>query len=414
MSTILDQTISRAVKLEYIPPGDAERVKNRILQMATKYGFSPDEFAMFTFIESDGMDPKAWNGSCAGIIQFCQSQGALTVGYSNAEEIRRLSVLQQLDLTDRYFEANNLKKGADLSELYLTVLNPASRAVKDPNADLGVPGQQAQVLYDSRGVITRNSINKAIRELTAAKLKTLVTNLPNSSRSNNLPGDYNQPNSNLGSSLSAIKSGLFNGENCPPPPYTQQARIIYTGCKSVISSVSFSGGNGMGYAAPGIAAIGGSSVTSGSAPFIGSLNPGGFIKPAEGVLTSPFGPRFGRLHAGEDIGNNQGTPIYASADGIVKYTVTGCTQRNRGAGGGDECGGGGYGNSIGIDHPQGFFTLYAHLTDVLVKPNEKVKQGQQIGTMGSTGGSTNDHIHWEIRKGGEAGTPVNPSLYVKS
>lgn len=414
MATILDQTIARAVKLKYIPAAQAESVKSRIMQMSSKYGFSPDDFAMFSFIESDGMNPRAWNSrsECAGIIQFCSFGGAKTVGYPNAADILNLSVLQQLDLTDKYFDALGLKKGADLAELYLTVLNPASTAIKDPDKDLGVPGQQAPILYNSNGVITRNSINKAIRELTAQKLNTSVAGLPASTAA--VPGDYNQPNSQLGSAISAIKSGLFSGENCPPPPYTQQARIIYTGCKNIISSASFSGGMGMGYAAPGIAAIGNSPSSLSSSPYSGTLNPGGFIKPCAGVLVSPFGPRWGKLHAGQDIGNKQGTPVYASAEGIVKYTVTGCTQRNRGAGTGDECGGGGYGNQVGITHAGGFFTLYAHLTDVLVKSGESVKQGQQVGTIGSTGGSEADHLHWEIRKGGERGTPLDPANYVKS
>lgn len=408
MTAILDQTISRAVKLKYIPSGEAEAVKNRILQMSAKYGFSPDDFAMFTFIESDGMDPKAWNGSCAGIIQFCQDNGAATVGYSNAEEIRRLSVLQQLDLTDKYFAANNLKKGADLSELYLTVLNPASREVKDPNADLGVPGQQAQILYDRPRVITRNSINKAIKELSAQKLNTSVANLPNSS---SIPGDYNQSKSNLGSSLSAIKSGLFNGENCPPPPYTQQARIIYTGCKSVISSASFSGGMGMGYAAPGIAAIGNSSTSSNIAPYTGALNPGGFIKPANAPVNSPYGMRWGRMHNGIDIAAEKGTPIVAAADGKVIYLVTGCTLENTGQRSSDECGGGGYGNSLELEHGGGFATFYAHASEILVKSGEIVKQGQVIAKMGSTGSSTGPHIHFEMKK---AGQRVNPADYIKN
>lgn len=414
MATILDQTIARAIKLKYIPTEEGERVKSRIMQMAGKYGFSPDDFAMFTFIESDGMNPQADNEiGCVGIIQFCDQNGALTVGFSNPQDIKRLSVLQQLDLTDKYFEANNLKKGADLSELYLTVLNPASRAVKDPNADLGVPGQQAQSLYNSSGVITRTSINKAIKELTAAKLNTSVANLPNSSTSKNIPGDYNQPNSNLGSSLSAIKSGLFNGENCPPPAYTQQARIIYTGCKSIISSASFSGGMGMGYAAPGIAAIGSSSSANslGSSPFSGTLNPGGFIKPVNAPINSPFGMRFGRMHRGIDIAADKGTPIYAAADGKVTYIVTGCTLENTGIRSGDECGGGGYGNSFELEHAGGFTSFYAHASEILVKRGELVKQGQLVARIGSTGSSTGPHIHFEIKKAGEY---VDPALYIKN
>jgi murein DD-endopeptidase MepM/ murein hydrolase activator NlpD len=71
---------------------------------------------------------------------------------------------------------------------------------------------------------------------------------------------------------------------------------------------------------------------------------------------------------------------------------------------------GGYGNHVIIDHGNGFTTLYAHLTSIFVEPGMTVSQGQQIGTMGSTGNSTGPHLHFEVRYGG---VPYNPASYLK-
>lgn len=129
----------------------------------------------------------------------------------------------------------------------------------------------------------------------------------------------------------------------------------------------------------------------------GAINPppsaSGLIWPVPGgVLTSPFGQRWGRLHAGIDIGAPSGTPIYAANSGTV---IGGC--------------GGGYGNCVMIDHGDGMVTLYAHQTSVFVSSGQSVSRGQQIGTVGCTGSCTGPHLHFETRING---TPYNPLAYV--
>ncbi len=163
---VLDTTLARAVSKGYVPAAEQAAVKDKILTLATKHQFTPDDFARMTLMESDGMNPKASNGSCHGIIQFCSggNRGAASAGYGkNPKEILNLSVLDQLDLVDRYFTDTRLKDygPAALDDLYLTVLTPAARNVTRSNVALNIPGRQANMLYEGRdpaGVITRNSI----------------------------------------------------------------------------------------------------------------------------------------------------------------------------------------------------------------------------------------------------------------
>lgn len=112
-------------------------------------------------------------------------------------------------------------------------------------------------------------------------------------------------------------------------------------------------------------------------------------------FTSGFGMRWGRMHKGTDFASSHGTPIYATADGVV-YS----------AGWGQ-----GYGKLVKIQHAFGIETRYAHMSKILVKPGQRVSRGQQIGAMGSTGRSTGTHLHYEVRVGGRA---VNPMTYIKA
>ena len=131
--------------------------------------------------------------------------------------------------------------------------------------------------------------------------------------------------------------------------------------------------------------------------------------PAQGAytITSGVGARWGSYHQGMDIMGDHGTPILASDAGTVIRTNESCTHDY---GKDASCGrGGGYGNYVIIDHGNDFITLYGHLTEVDVKVGQKVKQGQVIGKMGSTGFSTGDHVHFEIRYQGYI---VNPAYYV--
>ena len=119
----------------------------------------------------------------------------------------------------------------------------------------------------------------------------------------------------------------------------------------------------------------------------------GLIWPIQGVLTSPFGMRWGRMHEGIDIGAATGTPIYAAAGGTVIYA-------------GWESG---YGNLTVIDHGNGLATAYGHQSKIAVSNGQTVSRGQLIGYVGSTGHSTGPHLHFEVRANG---TPVNPLSYL--
>ncbi len=123
----------------------------------------------------------------------------------------------------------------------------------------------------------------------------------------------------------------------------------------------------------------------------------GFIWPADGVISSGFGWRWGRLHAGLDIAAPIGTPILAAATGVVDY-----------AGWSD----GGYGNMIDIRHPDGTITRYGHLNEIYVKEGQSVSQSQSIAAMGSTGFSTGPHLHFEIRPNG--GSAIDPMAFLAS
>lgn len=111
------------------------------------------------------------------------------------------------------------------------------------------------------------------------------------------------------------------------------------------------------------------------------------------TLTSAYGYRWGRTHQGLDMAAPTGTPIYASDGGTV--TISSWQS--------------GYGYCIYIDHGNGYTTRYGHCSKLLVDAGTKVYKGQEIALCGSTGNSTGPHLHFEIRKGGEALDP-GPTL----
>jgi murein DD-endopeptidase MepM/ murein hydrolase activator NlpD len=113
-----------------------------------------------------------------------------------------------------------------------------------------------------------------------------------------------------------------------------------------------------------------------------------------GVRSDPFNGRR-RAHKGIDIPGPVGTPIYATADGIV-----GRSQWVSG-----------YGNLVEITHGNGIETRYGHMSKLIVAANQRVRRGQVIGLMGSTGRSTGSHLHYEVRIDGEA---VNPMPFIQS
>jgi len=123
------------------------------------------------------------------------------------------------------------------------------------------------------------------------------------------------------------------------------------------------------------------------------------IRPTNGWVTSDFGYRTSPFtgqrvfHKALDIGAREGTPVVASANGIVTYTG------NKGL----------LGKIITIDHGHGVFTRYGHLNDIVVKSGALVKRGDKIGTVGATGRTTGPHLHYEVHL---SGVPVDPKRYI--
>jgi murein DD-endopeptidase MepM/ murein hydrolase activator NlpD len=121
--------------------------------------------------------------------------------------------------------------------------------------------------------------------------------------------------------------------------------------------------------------------------------------PVRGWITSNFGmrrsPFTGQriMHEGLDIAASTGTPVHASADGIVIQAETVA----------------GYGKLVVIDHGYGYKTYYAHSSRIFVKVGQRVTRGERIAAVGSTGASTGPHLHYEVRLNG---VPLNPRKYL--
>ena len=118
----------------------------------------------------------------------------------------------------------------------------------------------------------------------------------------------------------------------------------------------------------------------------------GFLWPADGIVSSPFGPRAGGFHPGIDIGSLQSLTVRAASSGRVAAvgTVAGYE---------------GYGNVVLLAIGGGFTTMYAHLTRPIARAGSLVARGDTIGIAGCTGWCTGTHLHFELRDHGE---PVNP------
>lgn len=126
-----------------------------------------------------------------------------------------------------------------------------------------------------------------------------------------------------------------------------------------------------------------------------------FVSPTTGPITCVFGPRnlgiagASRFHKGVDVGIPIGTPVVAMANGTVSYAGPA----------------GGYGRLVKIAHDNGYETRYGHISQALVSPGQKVSKGQVIAKSGNAGVSSGPHLHFEIRKGGNA---INPNTKLKN
>ena len=120
---------------------------------------------------------------------------------------------------------------------------------------------------------------------------------------------------------------------------------------------------------------------------------GGWRWPVDGTLTSPFGPRWGRLHGGIDVGAPIGTPVTAPRGGVVIAA-------------------GSYGElglMVELDHGEGWTSRYGHLSAIEVAVGDALAVDEALGQVGTTGNATGPHLHWEIR---QDGIPIDPSCAV--
>jgi murein DD-endopeptidase MepM/ murein hydrolase activator NlpD len=110
-----------------------------------------------------------------------------------------------------------------------------------------------------------------------------------------------------------------------------------------------------------------------------------------GYRSDPF-TKIRKFHYGMDFTAPSGTPIYATGDGVILKADNSLS---------------GYGNHIEVSHGYGYVTLYAHLSKYNCRPGQKVKRGDIIGYVGSTGRSEAPHLHYEVIKNGEKVNPIN-------
>lgn len=135
-------------------------------------------------------------------------------------------------------------------------------------------------------------------------------------------------------------------------------------------------------------------VAVGKVPFAMPIKDAHRFTSAFGSRNDPLG-RGRRMHAGVDFAAPKGTPIYATADGIVKSAKVES----------------GYGKVVRIQHEFGFETIYAHLSEMRVTAGQRIPRGDRIGDMGTTGRSTGVHLHYEVRLNGR---PLNPMTFVEA
>ncbi len=123
------------------------------------------------------------------------------------------------------------------------------------------------------------------------------------------------------------------------------------------------------------------------------------VMPVEGArLTSPFGPRWGTLHAGVDLAAPMRTPEYAVMDGVVLEAGPAS----------------GFGLAVYIQHENGDVTVYGHMDEILVEAGQVVRAGDTIALLGNRGQSTGPHLHFEVHVGGLDGQNIDPLPWLRS
>lgn len=440
MGELLDKALTYSISKGYINSAEANRTRQAVQRISSKHGFPEEWLVKLVFVEASGFNPRA-GSNCVGVVQVCR-RGSTVLANGGIAEIGGFDAFmnagpaKQLELWDKYHLSYWLRsakrKPQTQGELMVLNILPARYldiASGKSNGNTPQDTAQASFLYTDfnpatgrrtgGGVWTANSASKGMDYKIQSILGQSVNGLLTDNTISN-PNPLSDLLTNSGEIISqalgtlgaGIQSALLRGDNCPPPLYTQQDRIIYPGCLSKTSNPIYGNGLGSGSSAPGITSIkpgeGNTLEGTNSQPYTGELKPGGFIacmKKGTYRVTSRFGPRWGRQHRGIDLGADRGVSVYAAADGVISNIVTNCPLEGfRGS----DCGGG-YGNQILIKH-NGSETLYAHLSSVKVTNGQRVKQGQLIGLIGNSGSSTGPHIHHEIRPNGVA---QDPDRFVK-
>lgn len=318
--------------------GEVDRVSRR-------FGFNPNSLLAVMASES-GFDPSIVNpnGGATGLIQFMPNT-ATGIGTSTAA-LARMSRAQQMRFVEKFFEpyASGLS-GASPGKLYAYVFLPG-------RANREVLTQAGENYYEQNKGLDMNRDGK----ITIADLDQRIMQKARE-RGINLQAPTAQPGApetaTAGPPGAATGQPVTGGRNQPATPAPQPG--AQSGAQQQQQSVA------------------------------------GFAMPVDGArLSSGFGQRWGRLHAGLDFAAPTGTPVKASAPGTVIRASDA----------------GGYGNLVEIRHADGTHTRYAHLSAFNTTQGATVSQGQVIGAVGSTGRSTGPHLHFEIRRNGT--TPIDP------
>lgn len=408
MGEVLDKTLDRAVSKGWVPQGDVQAIKNKLEQMGSKYGFLADDFATVTHIESYGMNPRAWNGDsrrCAGVIQFCPNAGGdgvtKTIGGRsyNTATIREMSLLEQLNLVDSYFNeviSPSKRNNIDLGNLYFYVLYPGIGAKYStfPNdAPINnLVGQQASTFYRD-GVMTKASVVDGVKKQAETNLGIDIAG--GSGQAGNGSTDLS-----IGQSPGGLLGGILGAAGCTdifPVEFSLEEAITYTGCFKKLTSAPM-GGSSLAYPSPGQRVNGATNFNISDFDPTVEICSGCLAYPFKTNIriTSPFcqrrtSRRSGRVyyHSGSDYGAREGTEVVAVADGTVISPLIG--------GSGYEPG------FVDIQHEKlgGLVSRSAHIIPS-VYPGNKVKQGDVIGKVGPypSGGP---HLHLELRKDKGAG-----------
>jgi hypothetical protein len=286
----------------------------------------------------------------------------------------------------------------DLAVLYLSVLFPIYITEPDPNKPLQI-GKQVGHLFEN-GIATKSTIVRglcrAAKERGAPITECGGQIITTGSSTGDTFGGGVMGSSTSGGIIFASRSSAKD------LPLSMAKAKVESG-SSFSATAGFSQGlNGMGNTT-GLPIEGGSTNAEGGINT--NLAKGDiFVRPVEPqeIVTSNFGPRWGRLHAGVDYGTTTNEPVYSAAAGVV--TFIGWIK--------------GYGNVVAINHgplfggTQDIYTTYNHLNASLVKKGDKVLPGQHIAKTGATGGDYAPHLHFEIRLGSYTGKTVDPSKYV--